>query len=166
LAHWLPRDRHWILQKRSRRRTQVFKKLVSTAIMTSMVALTIPFAAGTAEAHPGCGSHRTRHRTTSRRTTYRRTSNYASTRYANGYSESAGNGYYTTSGTNYTTAKRPGYYSRHRRLVNTGLGAAAGALIGGLLGGRRGAGLGILAGGAGSQVFTHYQRPRNYARRY
>jgi hypothetical protein len=50
--------------------------------------------------------------------------------------------------------------------VNTGIGAAAGALIGGLVGGRRGAGLGILAGGVGSQVFTHYQRPRNYTRYY
>lgn len=140
----------------------MFKKLISSAIMTSVMALTISFAATTAEAHPGCRAHRYRSRTTSRRTAYR---HYAPARYERGgYSDSYDNGY-ASSRTPYRAERRPGYYSRHRRLVNTGAGAVAGAIVGGLLGGRRGAGLGILAGGAGSQIFTHYQRPRNYTRR-
>src|SRR4051794_13431829 len=133
--------------------------------MTSLLTLTIPFAATTVEASTGCTCrtshhHRYTSRYRSRRTVYRRTyTEYPSSSY------SYGNGY-TTSRSYYVAERRPSYYSRHRRLVNTGIGAAAGALIGGLVGGRRGAGLGILAGGLGSQVFTHYQRPRNYTRYY
>ena len=131
----------------------MFKKLVSSAVMTSIVALTIPFAAAsTAEA--ACPAHRHR-RTVSRRTVYRTPANYATT-----YTDSNGNRVTTYS----TVAKKPGFYSRHRRLVNTAAGAGVGALVGGLLGGRRGAGIGLLGGGVGSHVFTHYQRPRNYAR--
>jgi hypothetical protein len=142
----------------------VLKKFVTSAIMAGTMAVTIPFAATTAEAHPGCKAHRSS-RTTSRRTTYRRTyTTYPSTTYANGYSDSYNNGYYTTSRTAHVNEQRPGFYSRHRRLVNTGAGAAIGALVGGLLGGKRGAGVGLLAGGGGSQIFTHYQRPRNYTR--
>ena len=140
----------------------MFKKLITSTIMASLMALTIPFAATSVEASTGCtcrNPHRYTSRARSRRRTYRR--NYAT--YSNGYSDSYANGY-TASRTAYVAERRPSYYSRHRRLVNTGLGAAAGAVIGGLIGGRRGAGLGILAGGAGSQVYTHYQRPRNYTR--
>ena len=130
----------------------MFKNFLTSALMAAVVAFTIPLAATTAEAHNNCRTHRSS-RTTSRRTTYRRSyASYPAGTYAT-------NGY-----TTYVTERRPSYYSRHRRLVNTGIGAAAGALIGGLLGGRRGAGLGILAGGAGSQIFTHYQKPRNYTR--
>ena len=136
--------------------------------MTSVAALTIPFmTATTVEAHPGCKYHRSTSRASARRTTYRRTNttyaSYPSQAYANGYSDSYGNEYVTTRTTS-TVVKRPGFYSRHRRLVNTGIGAAAGAIIGGLIGGKRGAGIGILGGGLGSQVFTRYQRPRNYTR--
>jgi len=134
----------------------VFKKLITSAIMTSVVALTIPFATTTVEASTHCTCRSRNHRYVSRRTVRR----YRTTNYASGYTDSYGNRYATTS----TVVKRPGYYSRHRRLVNTGIGAGVGALVGGLLGGRRGVGLGLLAGGAGSQVFTHYQRPRNYTR--
>lgn len=149
----------------------MFKKLVTSSIMALAVTAAIPLTATTAEAHPNCKAHRSS-RTTSRRTTYRRTnrsypqatySNGYSERYADGYSDSYTNGY-TTSRSTYVAEKRPGFYSRHRRLVNTGAGAAIGAIVGGLLGGKRGAGVGILAGGAGSQVFTHYQKPRNYTR--
>lgn len=122
--------------------------------MTSIVALTIPFAAVAAEAHPGCRVHRSR--AVSRRTSYR---SYQPASYGRGYTDAYGNSY-----SSYRTVKRPSYYSRHRRLVNTAAGAGVGALIGGLLGGRRGVGLGLLGGGLGSQVFTHYQRPRNYTR--
>jgi len=132
----------------------MFKKLISSAIMTSIVALTIPFSAITAEAHPGCRTHR-HSRTVARRTTYR---SYQPVTY---YTDEYGNRVATYST---TTVKRPSYYARHRRLVNTAAGAGVGALIGGLLGGRRGVALGLLGGGLGSQVFTHYQRPRNYTR--
>jgi hypothetical protein len=135
----------------------MFKKLISSAIMTSVVALTIPFAAATtAEAYAGCPAHHRYRRTVSRRTTYR---SYQPATYATGYTDSYGNRY-----TTYTAVRRPSYYSRHRRLLNTAAGAGVGALIGGLIGGRRGAGIGLLGGGVGSQVFTHYQRPRNYTR--
>ena len=130
-------------KSRSRRRTKVFKKLFTSAIMTSVAALTIPFmTATTVEAHPGCKYHRSTSRASARRTTYRRTNttyaSYPSQAYANGYSDSYGNEYVTTRTTS-TVVKRPGFYSRHRRLVNTGIGAAAGAIIGGLIGGKRGA---------------------------
>jgi hypothetical protein len=132
----------------------VLKKLITTAIMASTFALTIPLAATTVEGQTRyCTCRTTRHRSTHRRTTTRRSSyanSYASTRYSNGY----------------YVERKPNVYQRHRRLFNTAIGAGAGALIGGLLGGRRGAGIGILAGAGGSQVFTHYQRPTNYRRVY
>ena len=123
--------------------------------MTALVAVMIPFAATTAEAHNGCRAHRHRSRTVARHTTYR------SSQPVSYYTDQYGNrvATYTT-----TTVKRPSYYSRHRRLINTAAGAGVGALIGGLLGGKRGVAIGLLGGGLGSQVFTHYQRPRNYTR--
>jgi len=62
--------------------------------------------------------------------------------------------------------KRPGFYSRHRKLVNIAGGAAGGALVGGLIGGRRGAGIGMLAGAGTGYLVTKKQRPRHYTRRY
>jgi hypothetical protein len=62
--------------------------------------------------------------------------------------------------------KRPGVYSRHRKLINIAGGAAAGMLVGGLIGGRRGAGIGALAGAGGGYLVTKKQRPRHYTRRY
>ena len=127
----------------------MLKKALTSAIMTSVLALTVPFAATTTVNAQTryCTCRTSRHRTV-RRSVARRTYNangYTSTRYA-------------------TTYKKPNVYQRHRRLFNTMFGAGAGALVGGLLGGRRGAGIGLLAGGAGSQILTHYQRPTNYYR--
>jgi hypothetical protein len=139
----------------------MIKKGIITAIMTSLLAIGIPFATpGTADAQSrycSCRTvrHRSAHRLYYRRSVYR-TSPYA---YNSGYSESR---YGYSNG--YTAVRRPSYYARHRRLVNTAAGAGVGALIGGLLGGRRGVGLGLLGGGLGSQVFTHYQKPKNYTR--
>jgi len=44
------------------------------------------------------------------------------------------------------------------------MGTGAGALIGGLIGGKRGAGIGMLAGGGGSALYTYKLRHRS--RRY
>jgi hypothetical protein len=62
--------------------------------------------------------------------------------------------------------KRPGVYSRHRKLINIAGGAAGGALLGGLIGGRRGAGIGLLAGAGTGYLVTRKQRPRHYTKRY
>jgi hypothetical protein len=66
-----------------------------------------------------------------------------------------------------TTVRKPSFYRRHRNLINVGIGTGAGALLGGLIGGRRGAGIGALAGGAGSALYTYKIKPKKrYYRRY
>ena len=42
------------------------------------------------------------------------------------------------------------------------MGTGAGALIGGLIGGKRGAGIGMLAGGGGSALYTYKLRHRRH----
>lgn len=122
------------------------KRLITSLAMASTLAVVIPFSAATAEAQTrSCTCRTVSHRTVSRRASTARSSRTA---YANAYNE----------------VKRPNIYERHRRLFNTGIGAGVGALVGGLIGGRRGAGWGLLAGGGGSQIFTHYQKPKNYTR--
>jgi len=74
--------------------------------------------------------------------------------------------YYSSRSRRYVCYKRPGVYSRHRKLINIAGGAAGGALLGGLIGGRRGVAIGALAGGAGGYLVTRKQRPRHYTRRY
>ena len=74
--------------------------------------------------------------------------------------------YYSRRSHRYVCYKRPGVYSRHRKLINIAGGADGGALIGGLIGGRRGAGIGMLAGAGTGYLVTKKQRPRHYTRRY
>ncbi len=62
--------------------------------------------------------------------------------------------------------KRPNIYRRHRKAFNIGIGTGVGMLVGGLLGGKKGVVIGGLAGAGGGALFTHKQRPKNYARRY
>jgi outer membrane lipoprotein SlyB len=66
--------------------------------------------------------------------------------------------------------KKPSFYSRHRNLINLGIGAGAGTLIGALAGGKKGAALGALIGGGGAAVYTYGIKPKKkrvyYARRY
>ena len=62
--------------------------------------------------------------------------------------------------------RRPGFYRRHRKLVNIGGGSLAGAVVGGLLGGRKGALIGGLAGAGAGALVTHKQRPTHYTRRW
>lgn len=62
--------------------------------------------------------------------------------------------------------RRPGVYRRHRKAINIGGGALAGAVVGGLLGGRKGAVIGGLAGAGTGAVVTHKQKSKHYTRRW
>jgi hypothetical protein len=65
--------------------------------------------------------------------------------------------------------KKPSVYSKHRNLINLGIGAGAGAIIGALAGGKKGAALGALIGGGGAAVYTYGIKPKKktyYNRRY
>ncbi|MGQ0540564.1 MAG: hypothetical protein ACT4O9_01785 [Blastocatellia bacterium] len=74
-----------------------------------------------------------------------------------------GRGYYAPQGYGYYQ-RRPGFYRRHRNLINIGIGTGGGALLGGLVGGKRGAGWGALAGAGASTLYTYKIRPKQ--RRY
>jgi hypothetical protein len=74
--------------------------------------------------------------------------------------------YYRDSRGRLVAVRRPGFYRRHRKAVNIGGGALAGAVVGGLLGGRRGAAIGGLAGAGTGYLVTRKQRPKHYTRRY
>ncbi|HEX8650071.1 MAG TPA: hypothetical protein VF708_04460 [Pyrinomonadaceae bacterium] len=56
------------------------------------------------------------------------------------------------------------FWQKHRDKLTVAMGAGGGALIGGLIGGKRGAGIGALAGGGGSALYTY--KLRNRQRRY
>ncbi len=60
--------------------------------------------------------------------------------------------------------RQPNVYDRHRKAMNLGIGAAAGAIIGGLIGGKKGALIGAGVGVAGGAIVTAKQKPRNYPR--
>jgi outer membrane lipoprotein SlyB len=69
--------------------------------------------------------------------------------------------YYRNNRTTYSsTYNRPSYYSRHRNVINVGIGTAAGAILGGLLGGKRGALIGAAAGAGGSALYTYKLNPK------
>lgn len=59
-----------------------------------------------------------------------------------------------------TTYKKPSFYSRHRNLINVGIGTAAGALLGGLIGGKKGALIGTAAGAGGAALYTYKLNPK------
>src|ERR1043165_1356182 len=61
---------------------------------------------------------------------------------------------------NYEPRKR-GFWDKHRDKLTVAMGTGGGALIGGLIGGKRGAGIGALAGGGGSALWTYKLRNRN-----
>jgi hypothetical protein len=74
-----------------------------------------------------------------------------------------------------TTSSRQAYYDynqphkrtfwqKHRDKLTTAAGAGGGALLGGLIGGKKGAGIGAIAGGGGSALYTYKIRKRH--RRY
>ena len=74
--------------------------------------------------------------------------------------------YYNPRTRTYTTVKKPNFYRRHRKAINIAAGTGVGMLIGGLLGGKKGVVIGGLGGAGGGALYTHYQRPKNYVRRY
>jgi len=53
------------------------------------------------------------------------------------------------------------FWQKHRDKLTVAMGAGGGALIGGLIGGKKGAGIGALAGGGGSALYTYKLRKRN-----
>ncbi|MDT5268406.1 MAG: hypothetical protein QOH49_592 [Acidobacteriota bacterium] len=53
------------------------------------------------------------------------------------------------------------FWQKHRDKLTVAMGAGGGALLGGLIGGKRGAGIGALAGGGGSALYTYKMRKRN-----
>ena len=54
------------------------------------------------------------------------------------------------------------FWQKHRDKLTTAGGAGAGALVGGLIGGKKGAGIGLLAGGAGSALYTYKLRHKRH----
>lgn len=56
------------------------------------------------------------------------------------------------------------FWQKHRDKLSVAIGTGAGALLGGLIGGKKGAGIGALAGGGGSALYTYKlrKRHRNY----
>jgi hypothetical protein len=76
---------------------------------------------------------------------------------------------YTQRTYNQRVYKKPSFYSKHRNLINLGIGAGAGTIIGAIAGGKRGAALGALIGGGGAAVYTYGVKPKkktHYYRRY
>ena len=67
---------------------------------------------------------------------------------------------YRTRRTYTQTYERPSFYSRHRNLINIGIGTAAGALLGGLIGGKKGALIGTAAGAGGAALYTYKLNPK------
>jgi hypothetical protein len=53
------------------------------------------------------------------------------------------------------------FWQKHRDKLTLAMGTGGGALLGGLIGGKRGAGIGALAGGGGSALYTYKLRKRN-----
>ncbi len=59
-----------------------------------------------------------------------------------------------------TVYQQPGFYTRHRKLINIAGSTGAGAIIGALIGGRKGALIGAGAGAGTGIIITKKQRPR------
>jgi uncharacterized protein YcfJ len=59
-------------------------------------------------------------------------------------------------------SSRRTFWEKHRDKLTVAAGAGTGALVGGLIGGKKGAGVGILAGGAGSALYTYKLRHRRH----
>lgn len=61
----------------------------------------------------------------------------------------------------YGNTRGRSFWQKHRDKLTVAMGTGAGALIGGLIGGKRGAGIGMLAGGGGSALYTYKLRKRH-----
>lgn len=56
--------------------------------------------------------------------------------------------------------EKPGFYKRHRNVINMGIGTGAGAILGALIGGKKGALIGAAAGAGGSALYTYKINPK------
>ncbi len=67
-----------------------------------------------------------------------------------------------------TESNNGSFYSRHRNLINIGIGTAAGAILGGIIGGKKGALIGTAAGAGGAALYTYKLNPKTntYERYY
>jgi len=54
------------------------------------------------------------------------------------------------------------FWQKHRDKLTVAAGAGTGALVGGLIAGKKGAGIGMLGGGAGSALYTYKLRHRRH----
>jgi hypothetical protein len=61
----------------------------------------------------------------------------------------------------YGQNKGRSFWQKHRDKLTVAMGAGGGAIVGGLIGGKKGAGIGALAGGGGSALYTYKLRKRN-----
>src|SRR5215212_7592683 len=61
----------------------------------------------------------------------------------------------------YGQTKGRSFWQKHRDKLTVAMGTGGGALVGGLIGGKKGAGIGALAGGGGSALYTYKLRKRN-----
>jgi hypothetical protein len=61
----------------------------------------------------------------------------------------------------YGQTKGRSFWQKHRDKLTVAMGTGGGALLGGLIGGKKGAGIGALAGGGGSALYTYKLRKRN-----
>lgn len=61
----------------------------------------------------------------------------------------------------YSQPRSRSFWDKHRDKLTVAMGAGGGALLGGLIGGKKGAGIGALAGGGGSALYTYKIRKRN-----
>ena len=61
-----------------------------------------------------------------------------------------------------STSQKRSFWEKHRDKLTVAGGAGAGTLVGGLIGGKKGAGIGLLAGGAGSALYTYKLRHKRH----
>lgn len=63
---------------------------------------------------------------------------------------------------NYNGQPRRTFWQKHRDKLTVAGGVGAGALVGGLIGGKKGAGIGMLAGGGSSALYTYKLRHKRH----
>jgi hypothetical protein len=63
---------------------------------------------------------------------------------------------------NYDEQPKRTFWQKHRDKLTVAGGVGAGALVGGLIGGKKGAGIGMLAGGGSSALYTYKLRHKRH----